>query len=40
MIFKPLWHRSQDTEIYYDRILDRLYANKDLYYKELEEGGF
>ena len=33
-------YKVQDTEIYYDRILDRLYANKDLYYKELEEGGF
>lgn len=32
-------YKVQNTEIYYDNILDRLYANKDLYYKELE-GGF
>ena len=33
-------YKVQNTEIYYDSILDRLYANKDLYYKELEEGSF
>lgn len=33
-------YKVQDTEVYYDRILDRLYANKDLYYDELEEGDF
>ena len=31
-------YRIKDTEIYYDSILDKLYANKDLYYKEIEEG--
>ena len=31
-------YKVQDTEIYYDAILDRLYANADLYYKELDEG--
>ena len=33
-------YKVQDTEVYYDWILDRLYANKDLYYDELEEGDF
>ena len=33
-------YKVQDTEVYYDSILDRFYANKDLYYRELEEGGF
>lgn len=33
-------YKVQDSEVYYDKILDRLYANKDLYYKEIEEGGF
>lgn len=32
-------YRVHDTEVYYDTILDRLYANKDLYYDDLEEGG-
>ena len=31
-------YKVQNTEIYYDKILDRLYANKDLYYREIEEG--
>lgn len=31
-----LLYKIQDTEVYYDKILDRLYANKDLYYKEME----
>ncbi len=31
-------YKVQDTEIYYDPILDRLYANEDLYYQELDEG--
>ena len=26
----------QNTSIYYDKILDRLYANKELYYKEID----
>lgn len=30
-------YKVQDTEVYYDRILDRLYANKELYYNEFEE---
>lgn len=29
--------KIRDTEIFYDPILDRLYANAELYYKELEE---
>ena len=28
-----------DTEVYHDKVLDRLYANMELYYKDLE-GGF
>lgn len=35
-----LLYKVQDTEIFYDRILERLYANKEMYYRELEEGGF
>lgn len=35
-----LIYKVQDTEVYYDKILDRLYANKNIYYKELEEGDF
>jgi hypothetical protein len=30
-------YKVQGTEIYYDKILDRLYANADLYYRELDE---
>lgn len=30
-------HKVHGTEIYYDRILDRLYANADMYYRELDE---
>lgn len=33
-------YKVQDTEVYYDKILDRLYASKDLYYKELEGDEF
>ena len=33
-------YKIQDTEVYYDKILDRLYANKDLYYDEFEEDEF
>jgi hypothetical protein len=33
-------HRLKNTQIYHDKILDRLYANVDLYYENLEEGGF
>lgn len=29
--------KVQGTEIYYDKILDRLYANADVYYRELDE---
>lgn len=35
-----LTYKTQGTAVYYDGILDRFYANKDLYYKEIEEGGF
>lgn len=31
--------KVQGTEIYYDKILDRLYANADMYYRELDEAG-
>ena len=30
-------YRVQGTEIYYDKILDRLYASADIYYRELDE---
>lgn len=33
-------YRLNNTAIYHDKILDRLYANADLYYRDLEEGGF
>lgn len=33
-------HRLKNTQVYYDKILDRLYANVDLYYRDLDEGGF
>lgn len=33
-------YRLKNTMVYYDKILDRLYANVDLYYRDLEEGGF
>jgi hypothetical protein len=33
-------YRLKNTQIYYDKILDRLYANVDLYYRDLDEGGF
>ena len=33
-------YKVQGTEIYYDKILDRLYSNIDAYYSELEEAGF
>ncbi len=32
--------KVKDTEIFYDSILDRLYADKNLYYEELEKGDF
>ena len=32
--------KVKETPIYYDSILDKLYANKDLYYNDLERGGF
>ena len=32
-----LIYKVQNTEVYYDRILERLYANADLYYQELDE---
>lgn len=30
-------YKVQGTEIYYDKILDRLYASADIYYRELDE---
>lgn len=33
-------YRLNNTAVYHDKILDRLYANADLYYRDLEEGGF
>lgn len=33
-------HRLKNSQVYYDKILDRLYANVDLYYRDLDEGGF
>ena len=35
---RDVLYKVQDTEVYYDAILDRLYANADVYYKELDEG--
>ena len=32
-----LIYKIKDTEIYYDKYLDRLYANKGIYYRELDE---
>ena len=32
--------KVKETPVYYDDILDKLYANKDLYYNDLERGGF
>ena len=34
-----LIYKVQDTEIYYDSILDRFYSNADRYYKDLDEAG-
>ena len=31
-----LIYKVQGTEIYYDKFLDRLYANADTYYRELD----
>ena len=31
-------YKVKDTEVYYDKILDRMYANKDIYYEEIEKG--
>lgn len=33
-------YRLKNTQVYHDKILDRFYANVDLYYENLEEGGF
>lgn len=33
-------YRLDNTEVYHDDILDRYYANTDVYYQELDEGGF
>ena len=33
-------YRLENTEVYHDDILDRYYANADLYYQDLDEGGF
>ena len=32
-----LTYKVKNTEVYYDRFLDRLYTNADLYYQELDE---
>lgn len=29
-------YKVMDTEVYYDKTLDRLYANKEFYYNEIE----
>lgn len=33
-------YRLKNTIVYYDSILERFYANTELYYRDLEEGGF
>lgn len=33
-------YRLENTEVYHDRVLDRFYANADVYYQDLDEGGF
>ena len=33
-------YQLENTEVYYDRILDRYYVNVDAYYQDLGEGGF
>lgn len=34
-------YRLKNTQVYYDKILDRLYVNEEAYYRDLEEtGGF
>lgn len=33
-------YRLENTEVYHDDILDRYYANADVYYQDLDEGGF
>lgn len=33
-------YKVQNTQVYYDSILDRLYVNADAYYRDLEEGGY
>ena len=33
-------YRLKNTIVYYDNILERFYANTELYYRDLEEGGF
>ncbi len=33
-------YKVSGSEIYHDDFLDKLYVNKDAYYRELEEGGF
>jgi hypothetical protein len=30
----------KNTEVFHDDILDRYYANEDIYYQDLGEGGF
>ena len=32
-------YRLKNSRVYHDKILDRLYANVDLYYRDLDEGG-
>lgn len=34
-----LLYKVQNTEIYYDKVLEKFYANIDLYYEEMEDGG-
>ena len=33
-------YRLKNTEVFHDDILDRYYANEDIYYQDLGEGGF
>lgn len=35
--FWDIYYKVQDTGVYYDKILDRVYLNEDLYYAELDE---
>ena len=35
--FLDVYYKVQDTGIYFDRILDRIYLNEELYYQEIDE---